>query len=61
MISIVINAPLQSQHGYDASELRLGERFVEVNTESSDGKLFVDYARLHETERLRGAAPDSAV
>ena len=57
----VINAPLQSQHGYDASELRFGERFVEVYTDSPDGKLFVDYARLHETERLPAAAPDSAV
>ena len=57
----VINAPLQSQHGYDASELRFGERFVEVYSESPDGKLFVDYARLHETERLPAAAPDSAV
>jgi len=46
----VIHAPLQSLHGYHASDVRFGERFVEVYSESSDGKLFVDYARIHDTE-----------
>ena len=48
----VINSPLQSQQGYLASDVRFGERFVEVYTESADGKLFVDYGLFHDTERV---------
>ena len=48
----VINSPLQSQQGYLASDVRFGERFVEVYTDSADGKLFVDYGLFHDTERV---------
>lgn len=52
----VINAPLQSYEGYLASEVRFGERFVEVYADSPDGKLFVDYALFHDTERVPAAS-----
>ena len=57
----VIHASLQSHQGYLANDVRFGERFVEVYTESPDGKLFVDYARLHETEPVPTASQDSPV
>ena len=57
----VIHAPLQSYQGYLASEVRFGERFVEVYTESPDGKLFVDYGLFHETEPVPVASRDSPV
>jgi hypothetical protein len=31
-------------------DIRFGERFVDVYTELEDGRLTVDYGRLHETE-----------
>jgi inward rectifier potassium channel len=46
----VINASLQSHQGYLVSDVHFGRRFVEVYTETEDGKLLVDYGRLHETE-----------
>ncbi len=52
----VINSPLQSHEGYLASEVRFGERFVEVYTESPDGRLFVDCERFHETEKVAPSA-----
>ena len=48
----VINTPVQSQQGYLAGDVRFGERFVEVYTDSPDGKLFVDYGLFHDTERV---------
>ena len=46
----VLNASLPSQAGYLAEDVHFGQRFVEVYTEAPDGKLFVDYSRLNETE-----------
>ena len=48
----VINAPLHTHQGYLAGDVRFGERFVEVYTDSPDGKLFVDYGLFHDTERV---------
>ena len=48
----VINAPLHTHQGYLAGDVRFGERFVEVYTDSADGKLFVDYGLFHDTERV---------
>lgn len=45
-------ASVQSQQGYASSDLRWDRRFVDVYTETADGKLTVDYARLHETEAI---------
>ena len=52
----VINTRLQSQQGYLLSDVRFGERFVEVYEESADGRLFVDYGRFHDTEQVGGVS-----
>jgi inward rectifier potassium channel len=49
-IDTVIQAPVQSQMDYHWRDLRCGQRFVEIYTEHGDGRLEVDYGRLHETE-----------
>ena len=51
-IDTVIQAPVQSQMGYVWSDVRFGHRFVEIYTDHPDGRLEVDYGRLHETEPL---------
>lgn len=51
-IETVMAASVQSQQGYSWSEVRWDERFVDVYTETEDGKLTVDYGRLHETEPI---------
>lgn len=49
-IETVMAASVQSQQDYNWDEVVWGERFVDVYEETSDGKLKVDYGRLHETE-----------
>jgi inward rectifier potassium channel len=49
-IELVMAASVQSQQDYSWSDVRFGERFVDVYTELEDGRLTVDYGRLHETE-----------
>jgi inward rectifier potassium channel len=49
-IETVIPAAVQSQKDYSWREVRFGERFVEIYTGTGEGKLTVDYGRLHETE-----------
>jgi len=49
-VDTVIPAPLQSQHSYTWEDIRFGHRFVEIYAELDDGRLSVDYGRLHETE-----------
>ncbi len=54
-IETVISAAVQSQHDYSWQDVRFGERFIEVYTDHGDGRLTVDYARLHETEPVPSA------
>jgi inward rectifier potassium channel len=49
-IELIMAASVQSQQDYSWSDVRFGERFVDVYTELEDGRLTVDYGRLHETE-----------
>jgi len=49
-IDPVIPAAVQTQKDYSWRDIRFGERFVEIYTEQGDGKLTVDYGRLHDTE-----------
>ena len=49
-IETVMAASVQSQQDYNWDEVRWGERFVDVYEQTEDGKLKVDYGRLHETE-----------
>src|SRR5881296_1150226 len=47
-IDPVIPAAVQTQQDYTWRDIRFGERFVEIYTDNGDGKLTVDYGRLHE-------------
>jgi inward rectifier potassium channel len=49
-IETVMAAQVQSQQDYAYSDIRWGERFVEIYEEQADGNLQVDYGRIHETE-----------
>lgn len=46
----VIAAAVQTQQDYSWRDVRFGERFVEIYTQSGHGQLTVDYGRLHDTE-----------
>jgi inward rectifier potassium channel len=54
-IDPVIAAAVQTQKDYTWRDVRFGERFVEMYTEHGDGRLTVDYGRLHDTERVEVA------
>jgi inward rectifier potassium channel len=51
-IDPVIPASVQTQKNYTAADFRFDERFVEIYTEHGNGKLTVDYGRLHDTEPI---------
>ena len=51
-VDTVIPAPVQSQQDYTWRDVRFGERFAEIYTELENGRLTVDYGRLHETEAV---------
>jgi inward rectifier potassium channel len=53
-IDPVIPAAVQTQKDYLASDILFDQRFVEIYTELGDGKLTVDYGRLHDTEPFSG-------
>lgn len=49
-IDPVIPAAVQTQHHYTWREIDFGRRFVEIYEELEDGRLSVDYGRIHDTE-----------
>lgn len=49
-LELVMAASVQSSQDYAWDDIRFGVRFVDVYTELEDGRLTVDYGRLHETE-----------
>jgi inward rectifier potassium channel len=49
-VDSVIHSPVHSQHDYAWRDIHFGKRFVEIYAEAPDGKLTVDYGRLHEVE-----------
>ena len=53
-LELVMAAAVQSAQDYAWQDIRFGERFVDVYTELEDGRLTVDYGRLHETEPVPG-------
>src|SRR2546423_2236466 len=56
-IDPVIAAAVQTQKDYSWRDIRFGGRFVEMYTEHGDGRLTVDYGRLHDTEQVGVAVP----
>lgn len=51
-IETVIPASVQSQRDYTWSDIRFGERFVDIYRATEDGRLSVDYGRLHDIEPI---------
>ena len=49
-IDPVIAASVQTQRDYSWRDVQFGSRFVEIYTEHGQGRLTVDYGRLHDTE-----------
>jgi inward rectifier potassium channel len=49
-IDTVIPAPVQSATDYSYDDILWNRRFVEIYTETPDGRLIVDYGRIHDTE-----------
>ena len=49
-VETVIPAAVQTQQDYTWRDVRFGERFVEIYKEEREGRLIVDYGRLHDTE-----------
>ena len=49
-VETVMAATVQSQEDYSWSDIRWGERFVDIYKVVDNGKLEVDYGRIHETE-----------
>ncbi len=49
-VETVLHASVESQQDYSWDEIRFGERLVEIYNELGDGRLTVDYGRLHDTE-----------
>jgi inward rectifier potassium channel len=49
-IDPVIPASVQMQKDYTSRDFLFDRRFVEIYSEKGDGKLTVDYGRLHDTE-----------
>jgi hypothetical protein len=54
-IDPVIAAAVQTQKDYTWRDVRFGERFVEIYNEVDEGRLTVDYGRLHDTEPVEAA------
>ncbi len=52
-VDTVIPAPMQSQQDYDWPDIRFDEHFVDVYSEASTGRWYVDYSRLGETEPVK--------
>ena len=49
-IETVIPAAVQTQQNYTWRDVRFGERFVEIYSELEEGRMTVDYGRIHDTE-----------
>jgi inward rectifier potassium channel len=49
-VETVMAASVESQQDYSWSDIRWGERFIDIYEELPDGRLQVDYGRIHDTE-----------
>jgi inward rectifier potassium channel len=55
-IDTVIPAPVQSASDYTYDDILWNRRFVEIYTETPEGRLTVDYGRIHTTEEAETVA-----
>jgi len=55
-IDTVIPAPVQSATDYTYDDILWNRRFVEIYTETPEGRLTVDYGRIHTTEEAETVA-----
>ena len=55
-IDPVIPAAVQTQQDYTWRDIQFDQRFVEIYTQTGDGKLTVDYGRLHDTEPTKNVS-----
>jgi inward rectifier potassium channel len=51
-VETVIPASVQTSKEYSWRDIRFGERFVDIYTDHGQGRLTVDYGRIHETEPI---------
>jgi inward rectifier potassium channel len=51
-VETVIPAEVQTYQDYTARDVLFGRRFVEIYTETENGRLTVDYGRIHDTEPM---------
>jgi inward rectifier potassium channel len=51
-VETVMAASVQSEQDYSYADVRWGERFVDIYEQQKDGKLQVDYGRIHDTEPI---------
>lgn len=49
-VETVIPAAVQTYKDYLARDVQFGRRFAEIYTEGENGRLMVDYGRIHDTE-----------
>jgi inward rectifier potassium channel len=52
-IDTVIPAPVQSATDYSYDDILWNRRFVEIYSETPDGRFTVDYSRIHDTEEVQ--------
>jgi inward rectifier potassium channel len=53
-----ISQPVHARTSYLAHEVLWGRRFVDVFTQTKDGRLAIDYRRFHDTEPLQRPVPN---
>jgi inward rectifier potassium channel len=53
-IEETMSQTVHARHGYLASDIRWGERFVDILGRFDSGDRTIDYTRFHETEKMKG-------
>ena len=52
-----LSQPVHARTSYLAHEVLWGRRFADVFTQTTDGRLAIDYRRFHDTEPLQPPVP----
>ena len=59
-VDTMVAASVQGRQDYTWRQVQFDQRFVEIYTDQADGRVTVDYGRLHETEPVVATATTSA-